>query len=224
LGHAFHRASVSETLGFLGLQELDTDRAPVLTGLLAPLEVGLLVSHGELLEVLGGLSSLSLNLSVKLSFSPFIPGVVQWFASRFIRAFTQSAVLPFWRSGQWVEGHWSGGQASLENLFLTSYFFDEHSVQDLGKGPDGRHQDASFVGDQLGLIFREHGSSFHADSLGSFLEGWITDELLKLLLLDLHRFLDKLIVGVDDEFLRLGGSADQSDVGDVLHLSCKYLS
>jgi len=74
-------APISENFLFLGLQEFELDGVEVLGVSLGPLEVGLLVSHGELLEILSSLHEFLLGSVFPLSFMSRSPEVVLWIAT-----------------------------------------------------------------------------------------------------------------------------------------------
>jgi hypothetical protein len=74
-------ATISESFLFLGLQEFELDGVEVLGVSLGPLEVGLLVSHGELLEILSSLHEFLLGSVFPLSFMSRSPEVVLWIAT-----------------------------------------------------------------------------------------------------------------------------------------------
>jgi len=200
-------------------QEFGTDGVEVLRVSLAPLEIGFLVSRGELHEVFGGSLLFLINLSLDFVYTLVIPGELLWLTSRLACALSDSAVIPFWRSHEWVDKAWSGGQAILEGFHGASLFLDEHGVQLLGECPDGRHQDASFVGDQLGLSFGELISSVSAHLLSCSLDIGVVDELLELLVTFHHFLLKHLLFDLDRDFFRIDSSHNKSDVRTELHLS-----
>lgn len=205
--YAFWLASLREAFCSLYRQEFGDDCFEVLGVPLSKLGVGLLVSHSELLKILSSLSFFQTHLISPICLMSFSPGVVQWLASRLICALLQSAVLPIWWNGKWVDYiYWSSGQASLESLLVASPLIDKQSVQDLGKGLHGRHQDTSFVCHQLGISFGKLSYTISGDLVGRSLEVWIIDELAKPLCFDLRHSLNLILVDFDDNFLLMGDS------------------
>jgi len=201
-------------------QEFGTDGVEVLGVSLPPLEIGFLVSRGELHEVFGGFLLLLINLSHDFIFYTSGDGHKLYLTSRLACALFDSAARPHWRCHEWVDKAWSGGQAILEGLFVASFFLEEeHLVQLLGECTDERHQDASFVGDQLSLSFGKLFSSVSAHLLSCSLDMAVVDELLELLVTFHHFLLKHLLFDLNRDFFRIDSSHNKSDVRTVLHLS-----
>ena len=223
--HALDGAAPLETLLFLLLQELLDDDAEVLAVSLGPLEVLVLISLSKLLEVHGSSVAEFVQVSLKLVLLSWVfsfPNVVLWNAVGLIRALSQSAVVPFWRDSEWVDWLGNSSQAGLECSSVATFVFDEQGVHDFGESSDGWHQDASLVGDELGIGLNDliHGVSSKLS--GGLLEGWVVSQLSLGLLLDSHGSFDDILVDLNLDFFRIDGSEHQSNVSHVLHLSFNF--
>ena len=95
---ASFRTSVLDHIVSFRAQEFGTDGVEVLGVSLPPLEIGFLVSRGELHEVFGGSLLFLINLSLDFVYTLVIPGELLWLTSRLACALSDSAVIPFWRS------------------------------------------------------------------------------------------------------------------------------